>query len=144
MAPVNELAVNKTKYDANASGSNTIPAGEGNSSVHCSYDYYTTAVDIEATSTISLCNLPKGAKIRGVEVTHSALGTGVTLALGDALDADRYFGATASATAGTIRDMLQTGVNYQIGTTATDDVPILTVGTASANGTIEVVFFYSF
>ena len=137
------LGANKTKYDAGGSGDNYIGSKQYGGEVKCSYDTY-EASGLATGSTISFTDLPDGARIVGVELAWDALGTSSTIALGDALDADRYIAATSSVAAGssnTIR--VDDALGYVIGTTATDEVPIATLTSSSSlNGTIKCAIFY--
>lgn len=134
--------VNKTKIDALASGSNYLAMGEYQAPVKCIQDQY-EASGLATASTISMADLPKDAKIIGVSLSWDALGTSSTIQLGDALDDDRYIAATSSVAAGNSSAIRVDGIGYKIGTTATDEVPIVKVTTsASINGTIKVVIYF--
>lgn len=133
---------NKIKFDAGASGDNYIAIGEYQSRVNVVADTY-EASSLASGSTISLANIPQEAKILDIIVMHDALGSGVTIKIGDSTTADRYIAATAAATAGRITINKVDGLLYQIGTASADDVIILTTGGATATGTIKVVIVYS-
>lgn len=130
----------KIKLDAGGSGDNVIPQGYYNSNEQIITDSF-EASTLVATSTIEMGELPVGAKVVSIDVTHDALGTGVTIAIGDAVSAGRYKAATAAATAGTVGDILADGVAYQI--IETTKTPLITIGTASATGTIKWVIRYT-
>ena len=57
------------------------------------------ASSLASGSDISVARLPKGAKVYDVVIIHDALGSGVTLKVGDSADDDRYVAATAAANA---------------------------------------------
>ena len=101
------------------------------------------AASLAAASVINVCRLYVGDRVLlSSYIVHDALGSGVTLALGDdddttAADADRYLEATAAASAGVIQ--------CNDGATVIDKVPYevrktcwLTCTTADeATGTIQ-------
>ena len=134
---------NITKLDAATATSNPayIDQGQLNANVLVQIDSY-EASGLVATSTIDVAQLPIGAKVVGFTIAHDALGTGVTLSLGDSGSATRYLAATASATAGCKNDILVDGFQYAITTTALGRI-FLTVGTASATGTIKTAIYYT-
>ena len=106
------------------------------------YDTY-EASSLASGSDISVARLPKGATVYDVVIHHDALGSGVTLAVGDSADADRYITATAAATAGKVvmsEDGAIDGFAYE--QTAETDV-LITTGGAAATGTIKVAVIYS-
>jgi hypothetical protein len=106
------------------------------------YDTY-EASSLASGSDISVARLPKGATVYDVVIHHDALGSGVTLAVGDSADADRYITATAAATAGKVvmsEDGAIDGFAYE--QTAETDV-LITTGGGTATGTIKVAVIYS-
>jgi hypothetical protein len=106
------------------------------------YDTY-EASSLASGSDISVARLPKGATVYDVVIHHDALGSGVTLAVGDSSDADRYIAATAAATAGKVimsEDGAIDGFAYE--QTAETDV-LITTGGGAATGTIKVAVIYS-
>jgi len=106
------------------------------------YDTY-EASSLASGSDISVARLPKGATVYDVVIHHDALGAGVTLAVGDSSDADRYITATAAATAGKVimsEDGAIDGFAYE--QTAETDV-LITTGGGTATGTIKVAVIYS-
>ena len=137
-----ESGVNKVKYDAGGSGDNYIPSGEYGGQVRSIYDTFECS-GITTGSTIALPTIPNASKVIGIYLAWDALGSSSTIALGDALSSGRYAAAAASTSAGTNSAIALTGLNYEIGTTATDNVPLVTItaGT-SINGTVSVVIFY--
>jgi hypothetical protein len=106
------------------------------------YDTY-EASSLASGSDISVARLPQGATVYDIVIHHDALGSGVTLAVGDSSDADRYITATAAATAGKVvmsEDGAIDGFAYE--QTAETDV-LITTGGAAATGTIKVAVIYS-
>ena len=106
------------------------------------YDTY-EASSLGSGSDISVARLPQGATVYDIVIHHDALGSGVTLAVGDSADADRYITATAAATAGKVvmsEDGAIDGFAYE--QTAETDV-LITTGGAAATGTIKVAVIYS-
>jgi len=101
------------------------------------------ASSLATGSDITIARLPKGANVYDVIIHHDALGTGVTLKVGDASDDDRYITATAAATAGNLSlsaDGAIGGFGYE-NTTETDVV--ITTGGGSATGTIACAILYT-
>ena len=70
-----------------------IDSGEWSGKMRVQYDTY-EASSLASGSDISVARLPKGAKVYDVAIHNDALGSGVTLAVGDSADADRYITAT--------------------------------------------------
>ena len=100
------------------------------------------ASSLASGSDISVARLPSGAKVYDVAIHHDALGSGVTLAVGDSADADRYITATAAANAGVIsmhNDGAIDGVGFE--QTAETDI-LITTGGSAATGTIKCMVFY--
>lgn len=105
MATVNAVnyALGSTPY-----GTNIIDASLQGGKVRFIYDYY-EAASLATATTINVARLPKGAVVLPLSfIMHDALGSGVTLAVGDdddttAADADRYLAAADAASAGVIQ-----------------------------------------
>ena len=117
-------------------------SSEWSGKVRVQYDVY-EASSLASGSDISVAKLPKGAKVYDVVIHHDALGSGVTLAVGDSSDADRYITATAAATAGKVvmsEDGAIDGVAYE--QTAETDI-LITTGGGPATGTIKCMVFYT-
>jgi hypothetical protein len=130
--------VYKTKYDAGASGDNVILEGV-NGTVQCREDKY-VASSLADASTIKVCaDLPAGARIKRIEVTTPAFGTGRTLKIGTACNDDEFAGATSVATASFLN---VSGSNYVIGTNAGDDEIMLT-NAGTLTGTLYVNVYYT-
>lgn len=96
-----------------------------------------------AGTVINVAKLPKGSTFLEGLVVFEGLGTGVTLAMGDADDTDRYLAAASAASAGSLDCRAITGVGHSV----TEDTTIfLTTGgatTASADKKIKTIIFYS-
>jgi hypothetical protein len=117
-------------------------SSEWSGKLRVQYDVY-EASSLASGSDISVARLPKGAKVYDVVIHHDALGSGVTLAVGDSADADRYITATAAATAGKVimsEDGAIDGVAYE--QTAETDV-LVTTGGGTATGTIKCQVIYA-
>jgi hypothetical protein len=117
-------------------------SGEWSGKLRVQYDTY-EASSLASGSDISVARLPKGAKVYDVAIHHDALGSGVTLAVGDGSDADRYVTATAAASAGVIsmhNDGAIGGVAFE--QTAETDI-LVTTGGGSASGTIKCMVIYA-
>lgn len=99
-----------------------------------------TAAGETVGSTYTVGWFPKNAIPTELKVFHAALGTSAKLKAGDGTTADKFFAATAVATAGVI-ECKSTSV---IGTKLTADTPIvLTSDTAAVTGVIVVVAKYT-
>ena len=116
-------------------------SGEWSGKLRVQFDTF-EASSLASGSDISVARLPSGAKVYDVAIHHDALGSGVTLAVGDSEDADRYITATAAANAGVIsmhNDGAIDGVGFE--QTAETDI-LVTTGGGSASGTIKCMVFY--
>lgn len=110
------------------------------------------ASSLASGSDITIARLPKDATIHDVVLKCDALGSGVTLKVGDSDDDDRFIGVTGTwNVAGQSQSMLAgsstgapiaavTGVGYR--TTAETDV-LITTGGAAATGTVFCWVMYS-
>jgi len=110
------------------------------------------ASSLASGSDITIARLPKDATIHDVVLKCDALGSGVTLKVGDSDDDDRFIGVTGTwNVAGQSQSMLAgsstgapiaavTGVGYR--TTAETDI-LITTGGASATGTVFCWVMYS-
>ena len=119
-----------------------VDSSEWHGNLRVQYDSY-EASSLASGSDISVAKLPKGAKVYDVVIHHGALGSGVTLAVGDSSDTDRYITATAAATAGKVimsEDGAIGGVAYE--QTAETDI-LITTGGGTASGTIKCMVFYT-
>ena len=119
-----------------------IDSGEWSGKMRVQYDTY-EASSLASGSDISVARLPKGAKVYDVVIHHDALGSGVTLAVGDSADADRYITATAAANAGVIsmhNDGAIGGVGFE--QTAETDI-LITTGGGTATNTIKCMIIYA-
>ena len=131
------LGVNKTKYDAGASGDNYIPMGQYGNKKFVIYDTYEASA-LTTGSTITMMTLPKGARITELKVYFDALGSGTSLDVGDSLESQRYFGNLSTVSADVSAFVKSTGYFYEIGTTSGDETIILTT-TDIMTGTIKLV-----
>ena len=115
------------------------------------YDTY-EASSLASGSDITIARIPANATIVDVIVKADALGSGVTLSVGDSASASRYIGVTGTwNVAGQTQSMLSgsstgapvaavTGLGYR--TTASSDI-LITTGGASASGTIYSWVYYT-
>jgi hypothetical protein len=115
------------------------------------YDTY-EASSLASGSDITIARIPANATIHDVIVKADALGSGVTLSVGDSASASRYIGVTGTwNVAGQTQSMLAgastgaptvavTGLGYR--TTASTDI-ILTTGAAEASGAIYTWVYYT-
>ena len=110
------------------------------------------ASSLASGSDITIARVPKNATIHEVVLKCDALGSSVTLKVGDADDDDRYIGVTGTwNVAGQTQSMLAgsstgapiaavPGLGHR--TTAETDI-LLTTGAACASGTIFCCGYYS-
>lgn len=115
------------------------------------YDTY-EASSLASGSDITVARIPANATIHDVILKCDALGSGVTLSVGDSGSATRYIGVTGTwNVAGQTQSMLSgsstgapvaavTGLGYR--TTASTDI-LITTGGASATGTIFAWVYYT-
>lgn len=137
--------VNSDIYAAQAAGKITLSQGVADATLHCVVATYEASA-VAANTVINLFKLPKNVVIQNFVVAHDDLGTGVTLDIGDAGDADRYVdGLAVSTAAGSTTGILADGLGYVIGTDAEHDDTIVTATIlgAAATGTLKVACYYS-
>ena len=120
--------VNSTTYEAQEAGKVALSQGVADATLHCITTTY-EASSTAANTVINLFKLPKDVVIQNFVVAHDDLGTGVTIDIGDAGDADRYVD----------------GLGYVIGTDTTNDDTVITATVlgAAATGTLKVACYYS-
>ena len=131
------MASNLGVYNQQLDGSTFLLAGEAGGSLNV----LTETIEISSLAAATVLNVGKtfNGQIRVVDckILHDALGTGVTLKLGDTVDDDAIIVATAAATAGTLSiaidqmDVVLTGTNL-----------VLTTGGATGTGTIKIKVEY--
>jgi len=128
--------INKTLYDAGT----RISEPHDGAKVHVTADEYECS-SVAATKTINVGTpIPKGHQIVGIQVFHDALGTGVTLDVGNSDDDDEYHAAADVSSAGQFWCNLIASICEPL--TAEEQV-MLTIGGAAATGTIKVQIFHS-
>lgn len=114
-----------------------IDAGNSGGEIILAYDSF----EFDGETSGEVINLGRsfGGKMRvfGAEIIHDALGTGVTLKLGDNDDDDAIIKASAAASAGTLEIAID-----QVGALLTGDYLVLTTGGAAATGTVKVLVKY--
>jgi len=117
-----------------------VDAAEAHGRMRVWYDSF-EASSTASADTITFARMPKGATIWQVRVVADALGSSVTIKVGDASDDDRFITATTMNTASLVTEtnaIAGVGYNY----TAQTDL-IATVGGAAATGTIKFMVFYT-
>lgn len=137
--------VNSTTYAAQVAGKIALDAGVNHTRLLIASTTY-EATALAANSIINLFKLPKGAVVHNFILTHDDLGTGITVDVGDAGDADRYIdGLSVSTGVGSTAGILPDGCGYVIGTDTTNDDTIVTATIlgGAATGTIKVVCEYA-
>lgn len=114
-----------------------LDAGASGGEIVSIFDTY-EAVAAASGTVINLGRSLQGKiLVLNAKVYHDALGTGVTLKLGDTEDDDGIIPAAAAATAGT----LEIGID-QIGVELDGSNLVLTTGGGEAGGTIKVIVEY--
>lgn len=137
-----------TVYGTNATkalaptGANDVSAGKLGGRKKVMIDDYTFAASASGTIVMVGDKLPKGSTILAVSLYTAALGSGVTLKVGDSLSADRYIGA-ASATSATILTIPVAQVAGFCYTLTQEDQIQITTGGASATGAIKIAIEYT-
>ena len=105
--------------------------------VRASYDEFTFAAE-SAGTLVNMGVLKKGEVFLGAFLNAAALGTGVTVQLGDSGDDDRYIAATVCTSAVAAFKCAQAGMGYK----ATADTPlVLKTGVGAATGKVQLVIF---
>ena len=118
----------------------TLDPGEWGGRVKVAYETYEASA-VTAGSTISMCKIPKGARIMHGTVYFDDLGTtGGTLSVGDGTDADEYMTATA---VGVESSSANFDVFDNLGEPLTaDEYMILTTASKAMTGTIKMIVWY--
>lgn len=116
-------------------------SSEAYGKLRVTFDSY-EASSLEDASTISVARLPKGAVVYDIIIHHDALGSGVTLSVGDSASATRYIDATAAATAGKLV-MSEDGNIGGFGYAQTAETDIILTNANVATGTIKVAVVYA-
>lgn len=135
------IGANRTKY-LDPTTSNTLGRGLFGGKVRVAVDSYEASA-LASGSTIAVGpTLAVGDKVLGVRLSTDALGTGVTITIGDAGSATRYSGAVTCTSAVTGSFLTPAdGVGYTV-TGTNDTIILLTTGVANATGTIVVEVLY--
>lgn len=137
--------VNSTTYEKQVAAKVELKQGVANATVHSISTTYEASA-AAANTVINLFKLPKGVLVQNFLVSHDDLGTGITLDIGDADDADRYVdGLSVSTSAGSTAGILPDGLNYIIGTATENDDTVVTAKIlgGAATGTLKVVCYYA-
>ena len=115
----------------------TLMGAEYGGKVRASYDEFTFAAD-DAGTTVAMGVLKKGEVFLGALLIAAALGSGVTVQLGDSVDDDRFIAATVCTSAVEAFKGKTDGVGYK----ATADTPlVLKTGAGAATGKVQLVIF---
>ena len=138
--------VNRTIADA-TDWDHTLKAGKFGGVVRVMVDTYEASA-LPSGDVIELGgDLPVGALVLGGILYYDALGASVTLKVGDVETTGRYLAATAASTAGASVLNLADGAEFEVTEVPTATTPhsqvLVTVGGASATGTIKLVLFYT-
>lgn len=97
------------------------------------------ASSLAAGSTIRMCKVPANCTVVDGYVSVDALGTGVTIDIGDEDVADRFYNDMDVASAAVVASRFNLGIPYSYA--AEKWITITTAG-ATATGTITLVLFY--
>ena len=137
--------VNYTKYLTGPTEANIQPRGAVSGPLQFMRDTYEASA-LAATEVIYIGEkLRAGDRIQGFMLFTDDLGSSVTLDIGTLADDDEFASAidvNSAAVSGNTA-MIVDGNDYVVGTTANDDIIMITVNTAAATGTIKLVVFYS-
>lgn len=138
--------VNRTKMDT-ATPADRLTPGEFDGRVKVMIDSYEAAALANGSSIDVGGILPTGAKVLEIVLTCDALGSSVTLAVGDDEDTSRYITATAMNTANKVtRINAIDGRSYPVDLTDTsnpDNQVVITVGGAAATGSIKIEIYFT-
>ena len=146
-------SVQKTKWDQNVP-SEKIDTTELAGRVRVAFAEY-EASSLASGDVVQMFNLPNGARIVSGRLAHDALGSSTTLSVGYAahnnaagtavsLSAAAYkaAGSSASATAANVANTIALGENSIVDANK-DGLPVsVTLGGASADGTIQLTMMY--
>jgi len=105
--------------------------------VRAMYDEFTFAGEAAGT-TVNMGVLRKGEVFLGALLVAAALGTNVTVQLGDSGDDDRYIAATVCTSAVEAFKGKTDGVGYKA---TADTALVLKTGVAAATGKVQLVIF---
>ncbi len=139
--------VNYTKA-IDPSPSNIIGKGLYPGKLLCQTDEYTFAASA-AGCTVRVAKLPAGAKVAFILISNAALGSSVTLAVGNggsglsACFCAAFSAASASAVPKVCGGIVASGIPYVVGTLAGDDVVTVLTAGATATGKIVVQTFFT-
>ena len=119
-----------------------VKASEAHGRKRVWYDTF-EAASLASGSDITFARLPKGATIYNVKLMCDALGSSVTLDVGDSADADRFI-AKDSTTWNVANQVVDSNAIDGVGYTLTAETDlVITTGGATACGTIKVMVEYS-
>ena len=139
--------VNRTILDA-TDWDHTLKPGKMGGHVSCLVDTYEASALPSADAIEMGGDLPVGAQVLGGILYYDALGASVTLKGGDVETTGRYLAATAASTAGASLLNVADGAEFEVTEVPTATTPhsqvLITIGGASATGTIKLVLFYTF
>lgn len=127
--------------DVTAVPSVMLKAAEAHGRMRVWYESY-TASSVSVDDTITFARLPKGATVYNVRITTAALGSGVTLQVGDSGDDNRYIVATSAASAAVINTTAASISTMPYTLTEQTDLFIQVKGNP-ASGVIKVMVEYS-
>lgn len=114
--------------------------GMGGRSIKVVRGEFTLSAALPINDRIRLFRLHPRFRVTGGFIKQSGLGAGVTLNIGDAAVANRYFAASAASAAGTNVTPAETGRDYL--NPKYEDVFATIAGAATAtSGTLVVVFY---
>lgn len=134
---------NATNYakKADPTPGNIISAALSRGKLRVQCDNFTFAAEA-AGEVIRIGELPNKAVFIGAIINHAALGSGVTLSLGDGDSAARYISAADCAAAGVkmFSSLVIGGVHYE---QTAKTVILLTTGGGAATGQVKTTLIYA-
>ena len=137
MAVSNLKGVQKTLIDAGSLASRGYVSGK----MVC-YSDSVTFDGGDAGSTGTVCGtLPTGMIVTGLSVSFAALGSSVTLDIGDSADDNRYADGISAASAGSSDGVILAGMHYVIGTASGDNQLVIKAQDAAATGQVKVTIY---
>jgi len=126
--------------------SNQLAKGLVDGRVKAMIDTYEAAALADASTIVMGENLPAGARVQLVRVSHDALAGAITYSVGDSAAGARYVavGAQGASAAGAVLASLVDGQDYVVGTATGDNqIQITTSGGSTATGTIKILVLYT-
>ena len=120
-------------YDGSLSRGNVLVA----------YDEYTFAAS-DIGTVVQVCpTLPSEARIVDILINNAALGSSVTLSIGDSDTATRYISAYGANSNTSTSLSVAAGRMYKVGTNDGDNIITITTAGAAATGKVQITVLYA-